>query len=144
QLSPGDRPNQVLWKRAWSSASPRALRCALARLLLQASDECAQRRCCRRSLAACAPRRGRERWGRDHLGEAAVSLDVLAPTDDAIGKRDARLPAHELAHLKARCAFAEHIEPATIALGREEHPVVPALDHFHEVCIELYDRTTAH
>src|SRR5262245_64923946 len=43
QLSPGDRPNHVLWKRAWSSAFPRALRCALARLLLQASDECAQR-----------------------------------------------------------------------------------------------------
>jgi hypothetical protein len=44
QLSPGARPSQILWKRARPSASPpRALRCALARLLLQAGDESAQR-----------------------------------------------------------------------------------------------------
>src|SRR5262245_62532939 len=123
----------MLWERAWSSPSPRALRCALARLLLQASDECAQRRCCRRALARCALRPGRQGWERDDLGEASVSLDVLAPTDDAIGKRDVRLAAHEFAHLKDRGTFEEHIETAKIALGREEHLRVGPFNHLQYV-----------
>src|SRR5215469_17646088 len=67
-----------------------------------------------------------------------MSVDVLAPADDAIGKRNARFPTHELAHLEVRTALASDVEPAAIALGREEHSIVP-LDHLGEVSIELHD-----
>src|SRR5262245_53125836 len=106
--------------------SSRALRRALACLLLKAGDECAQRRLSR--LAARCTRRGYGQ-ARIDLGEAAASLDVLAPPDDAIGERNARRATHEFAHLEARSALTAHIESAAVALGRGEYTIIAALDH---------------
>src|SRR5262249_40939040 len=128
------------WKRAGSSGSHRAFRGLLARVLLQASEECAQRSRARRSLA----RRARGACGqfkaRVDLGEAPVRPDVLAPADDTIGECDVPLAAGKLAHLEARRTFALHVKPAAVALGSEEHAIVAALDHFGEVGIELDHR----
>src|SRR5262249_27609337 len=77
------------------------------------------------------------------LREAAVPPNVLAPSNDAVGKGDARLAAHEFAHLEARGALAVHEEAAAITLGREEHAIVAALDHFGKVRIESHDRSPA-
>src|SRR6266540_2162268 len=76
----------------------RALRLALACLLLKAGDECAQRRLSR--LASRCTRRG---YGQAHidLGKAPMARDVSASPDDAIGERDVRFSATELAHLEA-------------------------------------------
>jgi hypothetical protein len=104
------------------------------RLFLQAGDECAQLRRARGALA----RRGArgQPQARIDLGEAAVSPDVLAPADDAIGERDVRLSAPELAHLEPRSAPVADIKAAAIAFGRDEHAIVAALDHFGEVGVE--------
>jgi len=72
-----------------------------------------------------------------------VTPDVLAPADDAVGKRDTRRAAHELAHLEVRSTLATHIESAAIALRREEYLIVAALDHLGEVFIELHDHAAA-
>ena len=45
--------------------------------------------------------------------------------------------ACELVHLEGAGALAVHVEPAAIALGRDKHAIVAALDHFGEVCVEL-------
>jgi hypothetical protein len=89
------------------------------------------------------PAHGRQRQARVHLGETLVTGDVLAPADDAIGKRNARRAAGKLAHLEARAALAAHVEPATIAARREEDVIVAALDHLGEVGIELDGRAPA-
>src|SRR5262245_27179845 len=62
--------------------------------------------------------RRRDGQARVDLGEAPVFLNVLAPANDAVGKGDARLAAHELAHLEGRSALAAHEEPAAITLRR--------------------------
>src|SRR6516164_7697526 len=125
-----------------SSNFARALRRAVARLLLETRDECAQRRRRRLGRARWALRCGGQRQARIDLGEALVSPDVFAQTDDTIGERDARRAAHELAHLEARGALAD-VEPATITLGREEYLIIAALDHLGEVGIELDHRAPA-
>src|SRR6266545_4143163 len=71
-----------------------------------------------------------------------MSPDVSAPANDTIAERNGRLAAHELAHLESRSTLLVHIEPAAIALGREEHTVV-ARDRLGEVRIELDHRPTA-
>src|SRR5262249_27600947 len=116
----------------------RALRSALPSFPLQARDERAQRRRGRPALS----RRRRHGQARVDLGKTLVTADVLAAPDDAIGERDARLAAHELADLEAR-ALATDREPAAITLGREEHLIVATLDHFAEVGVELDHRTAA-
>src|SRR5438552_10495444 len=92
-------------------------RLALACLLLKAGDECAQRRLSR--LGSRCTRRGYGQ-ARIDLGEAPMARDVSASPNDAIGERDVRFSATELAHLEARSALAPNIEPAAITLGREE------------------------
>lgn len=54
------------------------------------------------------------------LREASVAGNILAPADDAIGKRDARFAACELADLEGVSTFATHVKAAAIALGRNE------------------------
>src|SRR5262249_5186290 len=129
------RPRQP-WKRAGSSGSHRAFRGPLARVLLQASEECAQRSRARRSLARRARGARGQFKARVDLGEAPGRPDVLSPADEC----DVRLAAGKLAHLEARRAFALHVKPAAVALGSEEHAIVAALDHFGEVGIELDHR----
>src|SRR5439155_11278446 len=108
----------------------------------EAGEECAQRRRCRLAVSRRTRyRRGRQ--GRVDLREAAVSCNVLAPSNDAVGKGDARLTAHEFAHLEARGTLAVHEEPAAITLGREEHAIVAALNHLGGVRIESHDRAPA-
>src|SRR5947208_13821300 len=80
--------------------------------------------------------------------ERRVLMSILAKrasifANDAVGERDARLGAHEFAHLEARGAFTADIKAATITLGRREHLIVAALDHLGEVGIESHDRTSA-
>jgi hypothetical protein len=122
------------------SAFLRALRCPPPRLLLYAGEERTQP--LRRRLTRCARRLGWQRQARVDLGEAPVSFDVLAAADNAVGKRDARLSARKLAHLEAIGTSAHIVSPA-IALWRDEHAIVVALDHLGEVRIELYDRVAA-
>ncbi len=54
------------------------------------------------------------------LRETSATGNVLAPADDAIGKRDARFTACELTHFKAVSTFAMHVKAPAIALGRNE------------------------
>src|SRR5689334_8903241 len=63
---------------------------------------------------------GRRDEGRVDLGEARVTLDVLALGDDAIAEGNAAGAALQLAYLKARAALAAHIEPIAVALRRED------------------------
>src|SRR5262249_20924881 len=133
----------TLWTHVWSSSSLHALRCSLPRLFLHARDERAQRRRRRLGRARRARRRGGQRQTHVGLGEALVRPDVLAPPNDAIGKRDARRAAHEFPHLEARGALAAHREPAAVALGRDEHAIVAALDYLAEVGVEPDNRAPA-
>jgi hypothetical protein len=90
QLGPDAGP-QTFSTCAQSSASPRALRCALPRF--EASGESVPQfdarggrvpfRPCLRVLARCPRRRGGQWQARVDLGEALVTPDVLAPADDA-------------------------------------------------------------
>jgi len=121
-----------------SSHFARALRRAFARLLLDAGDECAQRRRRRLRRARWALRRGGQRQARIDLGEALVSPDVFAQTDDAIGERHARFATLQFAHLEARAALATHAQPAAIAFRCEKDVTVAALDYLGEVGVELY------
>ena len=101
-----------------------------------------------RSAAAVGLRWRGARCRRGHgqarvdLGEAPMTRDVPAPADDAIGERDARFSATELAHLEARGGLAAHIEAAAVALGRDEHVIAGRLDHFREIAIELHRRAS--
>ena len=120
--------------------APFGLRCRA--LLLQAGDERAQRR--RRRRRPARGWRPRHRQTRVDLGEAAVTSDSLAPRDDAIGERDARFAALQLAHLEARGALAAHVESGAIALGRDEYAIAAGRHHLGEIRVEPHDRTAAH
>src|SRR5262245_20978382 len=98
-----------------------ALWCSSPRLLLHAGDEGTQSCRSRHGLTRWARRPGWQRHGHIDFGEAPVFLDVLAAADDAVGKVNARLAAHQLAHLEAVSAFTAQIEPVAITLGRDEH-----------------------
>jgi hypothetical protein len=85
------------------------------RLLLRTGGERVQPRLYRR-FAWCACRHRGQRQAYVDLGKTRVSLDFLAPADDAIAERNARSAAHEFAHLEAcaaRCGGPR---------GRGSHP----------------------
>src|SRR5215831_12197000 len=111
-LGSDTRPRQP-WKRAGSSGCHRAFRGPLARVLLQASEECAQRSRARRSLARRARGARGQFKARVDLGEARVRPDVLAPADDTIGECDVRLAAGKAKVRRAsRCASYVALEKA--------------------------------
>src|SRR6516162_2884083 len=93
----------------------------------RAGEEGAQRRRCRLAWsrrARCRRRNGQERVD---LREAAVPRNVLAPSNDAVAKGDARLAAHEFAHLEARSTLAVHEEPAPAPELRRAEILEPVL-----------------
>src|SRR5262245_59185889 len=89
--APGRALRPALWG-ARSSDFPRALRRALARLLLEAGDECAQRPRARPALPRCPRCRRRQAQARIDLGETPMARDVSAPADDTVGECDIRRP----------------------------------------------------
>src|SRR5215204_3060741 len=106
---------------------------AAPRLAFHAGDERAQPSRGRRGLAR--RRTGENRWA--HLGKAPGWRDVLAPADNPIGERDARVTTLGLAHLEARRRLASDIEASAVPLRRDEHVIAAALNGLGEIAIEL-------
>src|SRR5262249_8552919 len=101
------------------------------------------RRPCRSALARWASSRGGQLWTCVNLGEALLSLDVLASCDDAIGERDIAGAALQFAHLEPRGGLVAHTKPAAIVRGRDEHVIFLSSHHLGEIGIELHDGATA-
>src|SRR5690349_3097715 len=53
----------------------------------------------------------------------ARSVIIERLCDDAVAERDRRTAALQFAYDKARRAALRHVEPATVALGREGHEI---------------------
>src|SRR5262245_12080405 len=131
------------------SACPRGLPFALLRfatnsgwiLHFNGRGGCSPRPC-RSALARRASRRGWQRQARVDLGEALLSLDVLASRDDAIGERDIAGAALQFAHLEPPGGLVAHTKPAAIVRGRDEHVIFLSSHHFGEIGIEFHDRAT--
>ena len=80
----------------------------------------------RLARACAAPVAPGQLKARVDLGEAAVSPDVLAPADDAVGERTFDFRPSSRTSKLAALLFAD-IKPAAIAFRRDEHVIVAAL-----------------
>ena len=98
---------------------------------LHSGDEGTQIRCRRHWLTRCAWGPCWQRQAHGDFGEAPLLLDILATADDAVGKRDTRLAAHNLAHLELVSALMTHS-----STPQRPRPLYSGAVSFFVCCVE--------